>query len=219
MLLSQRPSFLGIRPKDCGRDAGPLPERRTPPRFTERGRRGQLEWSGRPDSNRRHRPWQGRTLPTELLPLVKPFSLAGGIVSNQAGVAPSNRFRLARLTVEVLPLGVAVLRPAGSEEGIGWNCGGERRLASTEPIPVPTVGVMVDGYGTVGATGLGKNDFWLQSYRLCNQQLWSNTFYETRHGNCAMLAFRHTSRENEQLRVLSCCSPAETTLSIGWVSL
>ena len=25
-------------------------------------------WSGRPDSNRRHRPWQGRTLPTELLP-------------------------------------------------------------------------------------------------------------------------------------------------------
>src|ERR1039457_1390913 len=26
-------------------------------------------WSGRPDSNRRHRPWQGRTLPAELLPL------------------------------------------------------------------------------------------------------------------------------------------------------
>src|ERR1041384_4730477 len=25
-------------------------------------------WSGRPDSNRRHRPWQGRTLPAELLP-------------------------------------------------------------------------------------------------------------------------------------------------------
>src|SRR2546426_5704423 len=25
-------------------------------------------WSGRPDSNPRHRPWQGRTLPTELLP-------------------------------------------------------------------------------------------------------------------------------------------------------
>src|SRR2546423_5249753 len=28
-----------------------------------------LKWSGRPDSNRRHRPWQGRTLPAELLPL------------------------------------------------------------------------------------------------------------------------------------------------------
>ena len=26
------------------------------------------KWSGRPDSNRRHRPWQGRTLPAELLP-------------------------------------------------------------------------------------------------------------------------------------------------------
>jgi hypothetical protein len=28
------------------------------------------QWSGRPDSNRRHRPWQGRTLPAELLPPV-----------------------------------------------------------------------------------------------------------------------------------------------------
>ncbi len=27
-------------------------------------------WSGRPDSNRRHQPWQGCTLPTELLPLI-----------------------------------------------------------------------------------------------------------------------------------------------------
>ena len=26
-------------------------------------------WSGRPDSNRRHQPWQGCTLPAELLPL------------------------------------------------------------------------------------------------------------------------------------------------------
>ena len=34
-------------------------------------------WSGRPDSNRRHRPWQGRTLPAELLPLnVKPYFYA-----------------------------------------------------------------------------------------------------------------------------------------------
>ena len=29
-------------------------------------------WSGRRDSNPRHRPWQGRTLPTELLPLANP---------------------------------------------------------------------------------------------------------------------------------------------------
>src|ERR1700735_297876 len=36
-----------------------------------------LNWSGRRDSNPRHRPWQGRTLPAELLPLdAKPsFSL------------------------------------------------------------------------------------------------------------------------------------------------
>src|ERR1051326_3100584 len=26
-------------------------------------------WSGQPDSNRRHQPWQGCTLPTELCPL------------------------------------------------------------------------------------------------------------------------------------------------------
>ena len=39
-------------------------------------------WSGQPDSNRRHQPWQGCTLPTELCPLdrssrrvVKPFRL------------------------------------------------------------------------------------------------------------------------------------------------
>src|ERR1051325_7123878 len=28
-----------------------------------------IRWSGRRDSNPRHRPWQGRTLPAELLPL------------------------------------------------------------------------------------------------------------------------------------------------------
>src|SRR3954447_10954299 len=27
-----------------------------------------LHWSGQPDSNRRHQPWQGCTLPTELCP-------------------------------------------------------------------------------------------------------------------------------------------------------
>ena len=32
-------------------------------------------WSGRRDSNPRHRPWQGRTLPTELLPQIKLFSI------------------------------------------------------------------------------------------------------------------------------------------------
>ena len=31
-----------------------------------------VSWSGRRDSNPRHRPWQGRTLPTELLPLANP---------------------------------------------------------------------------------------------------------------------------------------------------
>jgi len=30
-------------------------------------------WSGRPDSNRRHQPWQGCTLPAELLPLARDF--------------------------------------------------------------------------------------------------------------------------------------------------
>src|SRR5262249_48876253 len=29
---------------------------------------GARDWSGRRDSNPRHRPWQGRTLPAELLP-------------------------------------------------------------------------------------------------------------------------------------------------------
>src|SRR2546429_3932102 len=34
-------------------------------------------WSGRRDSNSRHRPWEGRALPTELLPHGKPdFSIA-----------------------------------------------------------------------------------------------------------------------------------------------
>src|SRR5258708_23868688 len=32
-------------------------------------RRMRVFWSGRRDSNRRDRPWQGRPLPTELLPL------------------------------------------------------------------------------------------------------------------------------------------------------
>src|ERR1700758_3455750 len=31
-------------------------------------------WSGRRDSNPRHRPWQGRTLPAELLPRRSPLS-------------------------------------------------------------------------------------------------------------------------------------------------
>ena len=81
------------------------------------------------------------------------------------------------------------------------------------------MGVRDDGYGTGEVTGLGKNDFGLQPYRVCNQQFGRNDFYATQHCNCAMLTFRHTSRENEQLKVLSCCSPAETTLRIGWVSL
>src|SRR5215471_10431659 len=34
----------------------------------ERGFSWQGFWSGRRDSNPRHRPWQGRTLPAELLP-------------------------------------------------------------------------------------------------------------------------------------------------------
>ena len=46
-----------------------------------------VPWSGRRDSNPRHRPWQGRTLPTELLPLplfsdditVSPPAIEGGI--------------------------------------------------------------------------------------------------------------------------------------------
>ena len=40
-------------------------------RFKQQDRRCAVskKWSGRPDSNRRHRPWQGRTLPAELLPL------------------------------------------------------------------------------------------------------------------------------------------------------
>src|SRR5580658_6804377 len=42
------------------------------------------DWSGRRDSNPRHRPWQGRTLPAELLPLeAKPsFSPTAGKLSN-----------------------------------------------------------------------------------------------------------------------------------------
>src|SRR5262249_5662487 len=30
--------------------------------------RGAKSWSGRPESNRRHRPWKGHTVPAELLP-------------------------------------------------------------------------------------------------------------------------------------------------------
>src|SRR5271170_1982413 len=33
------------------------------------------EWSGRRDSNPRHRPWQGRTLPAELLPRLPEISI------------------------------------------------------------------------------------------------------------------------------------------------
>src|SRR5271165_2844385 len=38
-------------------------------------RGGWVYWSGRPGSNRRHRPWQGRTLPAELLPLRGLFNI------------------------------------------------------------------------------------------------------------------------------------------------
>src|ERR1039458_7327645 len=40
----------------------------TEDRAVDHGNPGAELWSGRPDSNRRHRPWQGRTLPAELLP-------------------------------------------------------------------------------------------------------------------------------------------------------
>src|SRR5579859_7142583 len=53
----------------------------------ERGKSS--EWSGRRDSNPRHQPWQGCTLPAELLPLERNFySLLNGTGLSNTIVTP-----------------------------------------------------------------------------------------------------------------------------------
>ena len=46
-------------------------QRKSGPQSLQRAVQPELSWSGRRGSNPRHRPWQGRTLPTELLPPVR----------------------------------------------------------------------------------------------------------------------------------------------------
>ena len=69
-LLAYRSAALGTELVIPNRCAAAGTEWHCPTRLSQAtADRCQVKWSGRPDSNRRPRPWQGRALPTELLPL------------------------------------------------------------------------------------------------------------------------------------------------------
>src|SRR5688500_15251040 len=89
-----------------------------------RGPQIRFGWSGKPDSNRRHQPWQGCTLPTELFPLNETRTVVSDLftVKRRAGPLtplPRPLFPLRTLHPDAVRMKLSIEVAALHAEGVG----------------------------------------------------------------------------------------------------